>query len=53
MFNFLQAFFNTQVRGLEPKLHSITILREVLYGEIIWGVDKGYYTLYIVQMSAQ
>ena len=31
------------VRGLEPKLYSITILRTVLYGEIIWGVDNMYY----------
>ena len=29
-------------RGLEPNLYSITILRTVLYEEIIWGVDKVY-----------
>ena len=30
-------------RGLEPKLYSITILREVLYGQIIQGPDNVYY----------
>ena len=29
--------------GQETKLYSITILRTVLYGEIIWGVDKVHY----------
>ena len=29
--------------GLEPKLYSVTILRTVLYGEIICGVDNVHY----------
>ena len=33
-------FYNTPFRGLEPKLYSITILRTVLYVEIVWGVDN-------------
>ena len=34
---------NTLLRGPEPKLYPISILRTVLYGEIIWGVDNAYY----------
>ena len=30
-------------RELESKLSSITILRTISYGEIIWGVNKVYY----------
>ena len=36
-------FYNTPFRRLEPKLYSITILRTVLYGEIILRVDKVHY----------
>ena len=36
-------FYNTQFRGLEPKLYSVTILRTLLYEEIIWEVDNVYY----------
>ena len=35
--------YNTLVRGLEPKLYSLTILRTVLCREFIWGVDKANY----------
>ena len=35
---FLKVFYNTPCGGLELKLSSITILRTVLYGEIMWGV---------------
>ena len=41
----LYVFYNTLFRGLEPKLYSITILRAVLYGEIIRGVDDVYYKI--------
>ena len=33
--------YNSVFRELEPKLYSTTILRRVLYGEIIWGLIKG------------
>ena len=31
---------NTSFRGPEATFYSITILRKVLYGEVIWGVDN-------------
>ena len=36
-------FDNALFRVLELKLYSITILRTILYGEIICGVDNMYY----------
>ena len=36
-------FYDTPFRELEVKLYSITILRTVLCGENIWGVDDMYY----------
>ena len=41
-------FYNTPFGGPEPKLCSITILRTVLYGEIVWGVDNVYYKRYLI-----
>ena len=38
-------FYNTLFRRLGPKLYSITILRIVLFGEIIWGVGNVYYNI--------
>ena len=37
--------YGTAFRGMEPKFYSITILKTVLYGEVIWGVDKVHYNL--------
>ena len=38
----LEVLFNKPFAGLKPELYSITFMRTVLYGEIIWGVDIVY-----------
>ena len=48
-FYVLQVFYNTLFRGLELKLYSITILRTVLYGEIIWGADNVHYNRILIK----
>ena len=40
---YFNCFYNTLFRGLEPKLYSFTILKTVLYGKIIWGVDNSFH----------
>ena len=41
--------YNPPLRETGIKLYSITILRTVLHGKIIYGVDKVYLPLYMYE----